>query len=202
VGGGRKIYLPNDFWTWTEVPHLVLFLSVVLKNLLFRLCDETTFSLVQLLVTSSSPQVILRQTVTMLMRRILSAQDVSPDVPSIRQLLSSIHQRHPVVLQKVGESLVLEGDEMKVPVEQLLISLSIVRARPLFIFTAQLILGYACQTYPDESSAGSSGDSGIINMIVDSANADVVVRVDALSRLINILTTSPNLSTSDLVRQL
>ena len=93
--------------------------------------EATAVSFVQSLTTSNNvPLIVIRRTVTMLMRQILSAQDSSAS-PVIRQILSAVHQRHPVTLQKIGAALIQEGDGMKEQVEPLLVSLSMVCTLPV-----------------------------------------------------------------------
>jgi hypothetical protein len=104
--------------------------------------EATALSFVQLLTTSNSvPLIVVRRTVTMLMRQMISAQD-SPASPAIRQILSAVHQRHPITLQKVGAALIQEGDDMKEQVEPLLISLSMVRALPVVLSSSTVGLTF------------------------------------------------------------
>jgi len=90
------------------------------------------------------------------MRQAINLQDPPTATSAVRQLLSATHQRHPAILQEVGETLSLEGDEVRVPVEQLLISFSIVRVKRPFGF-AVVGLTFSLTDLPQRYSDGCIG---------------------------------------------
>ena len=49
--------------------------------------------------------------------------------PTWRRLLSQLHQRHPKAMQAASQALVEEDEERRDAIEQLILSLSVVRGR-------------------------------------------------------------------------
>lgn len=78
------------------------------------------------MTSPDAPGVILTPLTALLVTTVVSSDDET-DLTLHRAMLSTIQQRHPTILQAVTEAAALEDEHAKETVEQLVISLSMVR---------------------------------------------------------------------------
>jgi U3 small nucleolar RNA-associated protein 10 len=83
-------------------------------------------SLQSILTSSNVPSAITHRLAMLLIDADVSSED-TVDTTSHRALLSRIQQRHPSILQEVAEEVISDRENVKDAVEQLIISLSMVR---------------------------------------------------------------------------
>jgi U3 small nucleolar RNA-associated protein 10 len=93
----------------------------------FRLPEDTTLDTLQSLLTSTKvPNAIIHPLAVLLIDAVVSSEETI-DTALHRAMLSTIQQRHPTVLQKAAEGVISDDEDLKDAVEQLIISLSMVR---------------------------------------------------------------------------
>lgn len=104
----------------------------VVSRLVPKLSETEASDFVEnLIVTASAPDAVLVHLTRLLAKATLSAEASLKE----RQLLSMLHQRHPVIVQRITEEIVAEDEDNKDAVEELVMSLSAVN---MLRFTAFL----------------------------------------------------------------
>ncbi|KAI0063355.1 ARM repeat-containing protein [Artomyces pyxidatus] len=124
--------------------------------------DEPSSMLTSLVVGSDTYRPVLQHIATLLLRNVVA--NPSSPMTNSRQLLSAIHQRHPDVLQDIGQGLSETEDAVQDTVEQLLLSLSVTRHTP-------------------RRGAESADD----DMVIASMNVDAEVRAIGIKNMLNAL---------------
>jgi hypothetical protein len=79
-----------------------------------------------ILTSSNVPSIIIRHLSKLLVEAVVSFEDTADTTPH-RAMLTTIQQRYPLILQEVTEEVISDGEEVKDTVEQLIISLPMVR---------------------------------------------------------------------------
>jgi predicted thioredoxin/glutaredoxin len=99
----------------------------LINSELFRLADETSVTLLEeIIATSTMPSTVILALTTPLIKKVLDPTSKAQIVLTARRLLSLIQPRHPSVLQNVAETLSEADESANEAVEQLVISLSMV----------------------------------------------------------------------------
>jgi U3 small nucleolar RNA-associated protein 10 len=92
-----------------------------------RLADENSISLLEGLITAPQvPIIVIRQSANMLIKCAIS-EEALPEATSACRLLSIIKQRHPTAFSQAADAVCEEDEDVRASVEQLIISLSVVR---------------------------------------------------------------------------
>ena len=81
----------------------------------------------EFIATSTMPSAVIVALTTSLMTNVLNPTSETQIIMTARRLLSLIQPRHPLVLQKVAKTLSEANEAVNDTVEQLIISLSMVR---------------------------------------------------------------------------
>ena len=88
--------------------------------------EASTLLLENIIATSTVPSTIILALTTSLMKDALDPTSEAQIVMTARRLLSLIQLRHPLVLQRVAETLFKADESVADAVEQLVVSLSMV----------------------------------------------------------------------------
>ena len=103
----------------------------IVSRLVPKLSDTDASDFVEnLIVTASAPDAVLIHLTRLLAKAVLSAETSLKE----RQLLSMLHQRHPTIVQRITEEIIVEDENSKDAVEQLVMSLSTVNMLPFPAF--------------------------------------------------------------------
>lgn len=110
------------------------FLSCDLRD---RRSNEGTPSAILefLIATPNIPNVLVHRIATLLFERAISSAESASDLIKVRLLLVNIQQRHSSIFHTVADEICNHNEDMKGQVEQLIITISMVRqVHLLFIF--------------------------------------------------------------------
>jgi U3 small nucleolar RNA-associated protein 10 len=131
----------------------------------------------------------------MLIRCAIS-EEALPEATSARRLLSIIKQRHPNAFNEAADGLCEEDEDVVASVEQLIISLSVVRYhimyQPIFLITYLVVLQVP-------ATRGSSEAGRNVDMILATSNADAKVRAIAVKDLLDSLSKEELVDPAELV---
>lgn len=111
-----------------------------------RTSQETACSIIETLISSShTPTAVIAQLAELLIPAATTSNAPAAEIATARRILSAIQQRHPAILQNSGKRLIENEEGLKDQIEQLMISLSIVR----FICAACRLLTSPCRQPTD-----------------------------------------------------
>jgi len=114
----------NEILGWSGSEKLLVPLLV---NLVSRISESLIYEFVTFVLASpNTPPVILVPTARTLLRNSISEEHPSNHEKS-KTLLSQLRQRYPDILESVSRELTQEDEEVKEKVEQIILSLSLVR---------------------------------------------------------------------------
>ncbi|TFY70773.1 hypothetical protein EVG20_g2223 [Dentipellis fragilis] len=155
-----------ETFSWAGSEKLVGALIAALIDRLFTTDTEirATTLLNALLVAPETPSSLLKQIATVSVDRSISTESSTSEKAVLRRLLSSLYQRHPVVLQDVTQKMIEENEDVRDAVEELSVSLTV--------------------------TGSSSKKVGESDLILASMDADVSVRVAGVRNMVAVLTSN------------
>ena len=158
-----------------------------------RLPLDSAHSIIQSVLSSKNiPSSFIHCITERLIDTVLSTEETQGQTQrtSHRSLLSMIQQRHPSILQNVVEERMAKEENMKGPLEQLVISLSLVS--PPIPHSSSPVLTIYEQTY--DKRPGADADN-----ILASIHADSSVRIAAVHGLFKVLSKATDPTAPDMV---